>query len=63
MKYCKKCGGDSYIYDSRPDSSGCVIRSRKCEKCGHKWRTIEVEYWNYKNMLKKKEGDDHAELL
>lgn len=62
MKYCKKCGSDSRIYDSRMNADGSVIRRRKCYKCGHKWMTIEIDYWEHQKLLQK-EGDQNAELL
>ena len=60
MKFCSKCKCDSHIYESRIKDGGYVIRRRKCQKCGHKWMTIEVPYWEYQKL---KEGDDHAKFL
>lgn len=62
MKFCKKCGSDSRIYDSRINADGSVVRRRKCYQCGRKWTTIEIDYWEYKELLKKT-GDQNAELL
>lgn len=59
MKYCPKCKSDSYIYDSRI-KDGMVIRRRICQKCKHKWMTIEINYWDYEKL---KEGDNHSEFL
>ena len=53
MKFCPKCNADSFIYDSRIKENK-VIRRRKCEKCGHKWMTIEINYWDYEKL---KEGE------
>lgn len=61
MKYCKNCGSDSTVYDTRL-KSGAVVRRRKCQKCGRKWMTIEVEYWQYKREHQE-EGDESAELF
>ena len=41
MKYCEKCGCDSYVTDSRITEYG-IRRRRQCENCGHRWSTIEV---------------------
>lgn len=59
MKYCEKCGANSHVYGSRV-KEGMIFRRRICTKCKRKWMTVEVDYWEW---LKKKEGDDHAELL
>ena len=62
MKLCNKCGSDSHIYESRIKDDGTVVRRRECNNCGHKWMTIEVEYWKYQQMLKNT-GDHDAEFL
>ena len=51
MKNCKRCGSaksqvtEVRIHDALP------IRRRKCLECGYKWKTVEVEYWDYMNLL------------
>lgn len=39
---CPVCGGSTGIYNSRPEVD-CVRRSRKCDDCGFRFRTIEIE--------------------
>ena len=43
VKTCPKCGdsGYVYVYDSRSNFQGEVIRRRICKKCGQKFVTIE----------------------
>jgi len=44
MKRCSACGEeDSTVSDSREREDGCIRRRRKCDACGHRWTTIEVE--------------------
>ena len=59
MKYCKNCGGNSRIYDSRLKNE-TIIRRRICKQCKRKWMTIEIDYWEY---MKQKEGDESADIL
>lgn len=56
---CKKCNTDAYvkIIDSRK-KYGTKIRYRQCMKCKRKWKTIEIDYWEYVQKVK-----DHAEFL
>ena len=56
MKYCKNCGGNSHIYDSRLKNE-TIIRRRICKQCRRKWMTIEVDYWEYMREHQK-EGDE-----
>lgn len=50
-KGCRKCGNKtSFVYESRT-KDGCVVRRRKCLKCGFKWTTIEVDYWDAMNKM------------
>lgn len=45
---CPKCGGKGYVYDSRADfCNEGWMRRRRCEKCGHKWKTIEIMYADF----------------
>lgn len=40
---CPKCGAaDVYVVDSR-DKGEYIRRRRKCERCGHRWYTREVD--------------------
>ena len=39
---CPKCGGGVTVIDSRSECD-CVNRIRKCQDCGHKFRTTEYE--------------------
>lgn len=46
MKYCPKCGSDSYVIDSRDKPYG-IRRRRQCENCGYKWTTLETRIESY----------------
>ena len=40
---CQKCGGDTYVTDSRETGKGEKVRRlRTCLKCGHRVATLEV---------------------
>ena len=38
--YCK-CGGDTYVTDSRPQKDGSIRRRRQCQECGARFTTYE----------------------
>ena len=45
VKDCPKCGADSYVIDSRiSENTEILKRRRKCQRCGHRWSTGEIEY-------------------
>lgn len=56
MKYCPKCGADSYIVDSRVTSEG-VKRRRACQTCGYRWNTIESTRIYCKKCKHSRKGD------
>lgn len=39
---CPSCGSESGVYDSRP-RHGTVQRRRRCNQCGERWNTLEVD--------------------
>lgn len=41
IRNCPRCGGRSYVVDSRP-RRGRHQRRHKCEACGHAWNTMEI---------------------
>lgn len=50
-RICPRCGNEqTYIYDSRKGKDGTYYRRRKCD-CGFKWLTVEVDYYDYLNVL------------
>ena len=51
MRQCPKCGTKSIVKNVR-DRGNLTKRSRVCTICGRKWQTIEVERWQYENLLK-----------
>lgn len=51
MTICKKCGGSGYVYQSRKKENGSVYRRRKCQLCGNKWTTIELEVTYMKGII------------
>lgn len=58
MRQCPKCGTKSMVKDVR-DRDDLTKRSRVCPNCGRKWQTIEVERWQYENLLR--EAGRHGE--
>ena len=54
VRTCSKCGfAKSKVYDVRDRDDGVVVRRRVCPFCGRKWETVEVERWEYENLLPK----------
>jgi len=41
LRYCK-CGGKTFVSDSRCGRSGAIRRRRECKRCGERWTTYEV---------------------
>lgn len=39
---CPKCGGDTWVRDSKPDAES-VHRQRICKECGHIFFTVESD--------------------
>lgn len=53
MKKCIRCGStNTKVYESRVED-GYVVRRRECSDCGCRYKTIEVDYWDYTNMIRK----------
>lgn len=50
LRICPKCGEyGGYVWDSRPQPNGSILRRRKCPYCNATWKSIEVsaEYLNF----------------
>ena len=45
---CRNCNTDAFVHivDSRK-KDGKQARCRQCMKCKLKWKTIEIDYWEY----------------
>lgn len=57
--YCPKCGAKSRVYDSRPNDDPIgLIRWRKCEQCGRRWKTVELMYYEFLEGYEKGVYDD-----
>ena len=59
VKMCKKCGSiNTHIYESRQqhneDGDVYVMRRRLCHDWGFRWKTIEVDYWDYMHLIEGK---------
>lgn len=56
--FCRQCGEKSKVVDSRPlqDAIG-LMRVRKCDKCGARWKTIELMYDEFMRDYKNGEFD------
>ena len=53
MILCPKCDGESSVLDSRRERR-TIVRRRRCDKCGHAWRTIETKARTWRPLGKKK---------
>lgn len=49
MIFCK-CGGEMGVTDTRVRHDGTQRRTRKCETCGEKTTTLEIEEQRYKQL-------------
>lgn len=51
MKHCKRChSANSQVTETRIHDA-IPIRRRTCNDCGYKWKTVEIEYWEYMNLI------------
>ena len=50
---CEKCGGESFVCDSRTGGkiANAIYRRRECKKCGFKWATYEIDADTVKYMI------------
>lgn len=39
---CKRCGGDTFVAETRVNSHGVKWRRRVCKQCGYRYHTKEV---------------------
>lgn len=56
---CPVCGGSTkvtYTYTNEDN----IVRVRKCEICGYRFRTIETDEDIYQRLQKGKAGNDHG---
>ena len=45
VKACPRCGADSYVIESLVSEDKQILkRRRKCQCCGNRWTTGEIEY-------------------
>lgn len=51
------CGGEGRVIETRERTDGSMRRSRKCEKCGERWTTIEARVPN------RPKGDVHVLIV
>lgn len=59
-RICPRCEYDrSRVYDVRDQDGGITLRRRKCPRCGRKWQTVELERWQYEDLLK--EAMEHGD--
>lgn len=55
VKWCRQCGHkDSIVSDVRSQEGG-IVRRRKCPACGFRWSTIELDFWEAKQVVRKYE--------
>lgn len=56
---CRECGStQTAVKDSRKKEGG-IWRIRECVRCGARWSTIEVDFWEWKKILKKVDSVDN----
>ena len=51
-RMCPECGEDSYVYDTREQPDGSIVRKRRCRKCGLEFKTTEILSKIYLKNLK-----------
>lgn len=55
---CRSCGSEkTLVRDSRKKDGG-IWRIRECRECGARWSTIEVDFWEWKKIMKKVDDYD-----
>lgn len=54
MKNCKRCGSPRSMVTETRIHDALPIRRRTCLDCNYKWKTIELEYWEYVDLIKEK---------
>lgn len=50
VRKCTNCGTRAQVYDTR-QRGRLLCRYRSCPKCGHNWKTVEIDAWEYEQML------------
>ena len=51
-KQCPRCQfGTSVIYSRLNELNGAVLRVRSCERCGHKFRSVEIAEENFNQLI------------
>lgn len=48
---CPKCGGATFVKDSRPDED-TIRRRRECAECKYRFSTVEIDIDYYEKCLK-----------
>lgn len=51
MLYCEKCGGDTWVIDSRKSPHNMVRRRRECKDCLTRRTTYEIEQNKMSRMI------------
>lgn len=51
---CSSCGSEHTIVEKTVNESGYYdhrkIRRRRCTHCGRRWVTVEIGYWDLKDL-------------
>ncbi len=50
-RMCPKCGVDGFVIDTRIEGD-IIRRRRKCENCGHRWTSVEIDKIEYIKLLR-----------
>ena len=57
FEFCPKCGTRAEVIDCRfKEKTGATKRRRKCNECGYKYSTYEVDEEMYKRLINDREG-------
>ncbi len=55
LRICPRCGKPGgYIYDTRPQPNGRILRRRRCPFCYETWKSIEVPFEYLEDLIKER---------
>lgn len=50
VRKCSRCGAKSQVFDTRVRGK-LLCRYRCCPECGYRWKTCEIDVWEYEKMI------------
>lgn len=64
MINCPKCSSASGVLQSRTQPDNTMWRRRRCDKCGHRWSTREIDHKEWKAIqAAAKKRAEHATAM